>query len=353
MKKRNWIIVLGAFISMAASCGRGVPTYEPTALELEYPSHFPAPNLPETNPLTIEGVRLGRHLFYDDRLSGDNTQNCGSCHLQESNFAEPKRFSTGIDGIEGTINAMVLSNMAWQDFFFWNGRINILEEQVKDPVVNPIEMHAEWPNVIEKLSQDQRYLDMYANAFGDDEITTARTAKALAQFIYTLVSGTSKLDAYIQGNYTFTASEQLGFDIFNNEQGDCFHCHGLATTGYQMGAYGLLQFSNNGIDSVLVEGSGREGYTGLSSDRAKFKIPSLRNVEYSFPYMHDGRFQTLAEVIDFYNTGGFPSATIDPNMKASGIGRNWSIEQKQGLIDFLKTFSDPTFLTDTAFSNPW
>ena len=344
---------MGAFISMAASCGRGVPTYEPTALELEYPSHFPAPNLPETNPLTIEGVRLGRHLFYDDRLSGDNTQNCGSCHLQESNFAEPKRFSTGIDGIEGTINAMVLSNMAWQDFFFWNGRINILEEQVKDPVVNPIEMHAEWPNVIEKLSQDQRYLDMYANAFGDDEITTARTAKALAQFIYTLVSGTSKLDAYIQGNYTFTASEQLGFDIFNNEQGDCFHCHGLATTGYQMGAYGLLQFSNNGIDSVLVEGSGREGYTGLSSDRAKFKIPSLRNVEYSFPYMHDGRFQTLAEVIDFYNTGGFPSATIDPNMKASGIGRNWSIEQKQGLIDFLKTFSDPTFLTDTAFSNPW
>lgn len=338
---------------MAASCGRGVPTYEPTALELEYPSHFPAPNLPETNPLTIEGVRLGRHLFYDDRLSGDNTQNCGSCHLQESNFAEPKRFSTGIDGIEGTINAMVLSNMAWQDFFFWNGRKNSLEEQVKDPVVNPIEMHAEWPNVIEKLSQDQRYLDMYANAFGDDEITTARTAKALAQFIYTLVSGTSKLDAYIQGNYTFTASEQLGFDIFNNEQGDCFHCHGLATTGYQMGAYGLLQFSNNGIDSVLVEGSGREGYTGLSSDRAKFKIPSLRNVEYSFPYMHDGRFQTLAEVIDFYNTGGFPSATIDPNMKASGIGRNWSIEQKQGLIDFLKTFSDPTFLTDTAFSNPW
>lgn len=338
---------------MAASCGRGVPTYEPTPLELEYPSHFPAPNLPETNPLTKEGVRLGRHLFYDDRLSGDNTQNCGSCHLQESNFAEPKRFSTGIDGIEGTINAMVLSNMAWQDFFFWNGRKNSLEEQVKDPVVNPIEMHAEWPNVIEKLSQDQRYLDMYANAFGDDEITTARTAKALAQFIYTLVSGTSKLDAYIQGNYTFTASEQLGFDIFNNEQGDCFHCHGLATTGYQMGAYGLLQFSNNGIDSVLVEGSGREGYTGLSSDRAKFKIPSLRNVEYSFPYMHDGRFQTLAEVIDFYNTGGFPSATIDPNMKASGIGRNWSIEQKQGLIDFLKTFSDPTFLTDTAFSNPW
>jgi len=338
---------------MAASCSRQQPTFEATPLQLEYPDHFPTPTIPAGNPLTVEGVKLGRHLFYEDRLSGDNTQNCGSCHLQESNFAEPRRFSTGIDGIEGKINAMVLSNMAWQDFFFWDGRKNTLEEQVKDPVINPIEMHAEWPNVIEKLAQDQRYLDMYADAFGDEEITEERTAKALAQFIRTMVSGSSKLDAYVQGNYTFTPSEQIGFDIFNNETGDCFHCHGLATTGYQLGAFGLLQFSNNGLDSVLIEDSGREGYTGLASDRAKFKIPSLRNVEYSFPYMHDGRFQTLAEVVEFYNEGGHPSATLDPNMKAAGIGRNWSIAQKQGLIDFLKTFSDPTFLTDSSFTNPW
>lgn len=353
MNSRKWIIVLGAFVSMAVSCGPDEPVHEPTPLTLDYPSHFPTPDLPASNPLTEEGVRLGRHLFYEDRLSGDNSQNCGSCHFQESNFAEPMRFSVGIDGISGDINAMVLSNMAWQQFFFWDGRMTTLEEQVKDPIVNPIEMHANWPDVLEKLAQDPRYLEMFTDAFGDDEITEERTAKALAQFVRTMVSGSSKLDQYIQGTYTFTPSEQIGFDIFNNEQGDCFHCHGLATTGYQMGAFGLLQFSNNGLDSVHEVNSGRERVTGLASDRAKFKVPSLRNVEYSFPYMHDGRFQTLAEVVEFYNEGGHPSPTIDPNMKAAGIGRNWSVAQKQGLIDFMKTFSDPIFLTDTAFSNPW
>ena len=151
------------------------------------------------------------------------------------------------------------------------------------------------------------------------------------------------------GSYTLSPSEQLGFDIFNNEKGDCFHCHGAASSGYQMGAFGLLQFSNNGLDSVYMVGEGREGVTGNPADRGKFKIPSLRNVEYSFPYMHDGRFQTLTQVVDFYNTGGHPSPTIDPNMKAAGVGRNWSIAEKQGLIDFMKTFSDNNFLEDTAF----
>lgn len=351
--KNKWTLIITAALLMAASCRPEKPVFEPTYVDLDYPDHFPAPNLPADNPLSEEGIKLGRHLFYDVRLSGDNTQNCASCHLQESNFAEPMRFSTGIDGVQGNINAMVLSNMAWQQFFFWNGRKTSLEDQVREPVINPIEMHETWPNVIDKLSGDQRYLDMFAAAFGDEEITEDRSAKALAQFIYTMVSGDSKLDQYVKGEYTFTTSEQIGFDIFNNEEGDCFHCHGLATTGYQMGAYGLLQFSNNGLDSVLVENSGREAVTGLASDRAKFKVPSLRNIEYSFPYMHDGRFQTLGEVIEFYNMGGHPSATIDPNMKAAGVGRNWSQEQKQGLIDFLKTFSDVTFLTDTTFSNPW
>ena len=149
-----------------------------------------------------------------------------------------------------------------------------------------------------------RHFKLFDDAFGtDDPITRQNTAKALAQFVRTLVTGGSKLDQYVQGDYTFTPSEQLGFDIFNNEQGDCFHCHGLATTGYQLGAHGLLQFTNNGLDSVYAVGAGREFVTGDPSDRGKFKVPSLRNVEYSYPYMHDGRFQTLAEVLDFYNMG--------------------------------------------------
>lgn len=349
----KWALLTVVSLSMACSCQPNPPAHNPTPYTLEYPDHFPAPDIPSDNALTVEGVRLGRHLFFDTRLSGDNTQSCASCHLQESNFAEITRFSTGIDGIEGDKNAMVLSNLAWQDFFFWDGRIDALEVQVKDPIVNPIEMHAAWPDVLEKVQQDATYVTLFEEAFGDDEVTEDRVAKGLAQFVRTLVSGNSKYDQYLEGNYSFTPSEQLGFDIYNNEQGDCFHCHGLATTCYQMGAFGLLQFSNNGLDSVHDVGAGREAVTGNPSDRGKFKIPSLRNVEYSFPYMHDGRFQTLAEVVEFYNDGGHISPTIDPNMKAAGVGRNWSDAQKQGLLDFMKTFSDPDFLTDTSFTDPW
>lgn len=338
---------------IATGCRPVEPKHQITLLELDYPAHFPEPTLPLDNELSEEGVLLGRHLFYDVRLSGDNTQSCNSCHRQESNFAEPTAYSTGIDGVEGDINAMVLSNLAWQDFFFWDGRDASLEDQVKEPIVNPIEMHSEWPDVIDKIEQDLIYNELFLKAFGTTEVSKENVANALSQFIRTLVSGTSSFDAYVDGNYSFTPSEQKGFDLFNGEKGDCFHCHGLATTGYQMGAYGLLQFSNNGLDSLYQIGDGREAVTGSSSDRGKFKIPSLRNIEYSFPYMHDGRFETLAEVVDFYNTGGHLSATIDPNMKAAGSGRNWSEIDKKGLLDFMKTFSDPNFLTDTSYSNPW
>lgn len=351
MKSKVWIVLLSALI--VQGCDRFRSKHEPTPYTLNYPSHFPAPAIPPSNEMTEEGVRLGRHLFFDERLSGDNSQSCNSCHMQESNFAEPFRFSTGIDGLQGDVNAMVLSNIAWQQLYFWDGRTSTLEDQVKDPILNPIEMHADFASIIEKLEQDATYLELFDKAYGSEEITEDGIAKALAQYIRTIISGTSKFDQYVEGNYQFTPSEQLGFDIFNNEQGDCFHCHGAATSGYQMGAFGLLQFSNNGLDSTHEVGDGREGVTGNPNDRGKFKVPSLRNVEYSFPYMHDGRFQTLAEVVEFYNMGGHPSPTLDPNMKAAGVGRNWSEAQKQGLIDFMKTLSDPQFLEDTAFTSPW
>ena len=350
---KNNLIIFCIATLMIQSCNLFRPKHQTTPYTLQYPSHFPAPTIPPTNELTVEGVRLGRHLFFDERLSGDNTQSCNSCHLQESNFAEPFSFSTGIDGVEGSVNAMILSNIAWQQFFFWNGRVESLEEQVKDPILNPIEMHTTFVDVIEKLEQDAKYLELFERAYGTDEITEDGIANALAQYLRSMISGNSKFDQYTVGNYTLSPSEQIGFDIFNNEQGDCFHCHGAASSGYQLGAFGLLQFTNNGLDSVYMVGEGREGVTGNPADRGKFKIPSLRNVEYSFPYMHDGRFQTLAQVVDFYNTGGHPSATIDPNMKAVGVGRNWSVTEKQGLIDFMKTFSDNTFLEDTAFTSPW
>jgi cytochrome c peroxidase len=351
--KRSVFAVALIWLFAAASCGPDEPTHLATPLTLDYPDHFVEPTIPSDNEMTVEGVKLGRHLFFDERLSGNNTQSCGSCHLQESNFAEYTRFSTGIDGIEGTMNAMTLTNLAWQEFFFWNGRASSLEEQVLEPVENPIEMHETWTNVIAKLEQDPEYVGMFEDAFGPEALTKENAAKAMAQFIRTLVSGNSPFDQYLQGTYTLSESEALGMEIFNNERGDCFHCHGLASTGYQMGAFGLLQFTNNGLDSTYEVGEGREAVTGNPSDRGRFKIPSLRNVEYSFPYMHDGRFATLGEVIDFYDMGGHPSPTIDPNMKAAGVGRNWSDVEKQALIDFLKTFSDADFLTDTSFTNPW
>ena len=337
-------------MALLSSCRERVRT---TPYEMEYPSHFPAPEIPDDNPMTVESIRLGRHLFFDTRLSGDNTQSCADCHLQENNFGDPNQFSTGIDGIQGPVNAMAIVNLAWGKFFFWDGRAASLELQAVEPVVNPIEMHETWENVIAKLEMDAKYENMFEAAYGKDAITKENSGKAMANFMRSMISGNAKIDRYVEGSYSFTAEEQMGFDIYNTEEGDCFHCHGLATTGYQMGAFGVMQFSNNGLDSVLAVGSGREGVTENPTDRGKFKIPSLRNIEYSFPYMHDGRFATLSQVIEHYNEGGHYSATVDPNMKHIGIGHNWSVQQKQALEAFLKTFTDLDYLTDTAYTDPW
>ncbi len=324
-----------------------------TYIDFPTPGNFPEPNLPADNPLTEEGVRLGRHLFYEPRLSDDNTLACAGCHFQDQGFSDFSATSTGIDGIAGTKNAMALFNLAWQDFFFWDGRSGSLEAQAVLPVVDPIEMHSTWPRALDKLKQDSLYQHLFTEAFGPNSITQDNATKAIAQFERMLISAESKFDRWQRGEYTFTPEEAFGYDIFNSEQGDCFHCHGDVNTGNLFGAFGTLQFTNNGLDSVLVPGSGREAVTGDSLDRGKFKIPSLRNVEFSFPYMHDGRFQNLFEVIEFYNTGGNVTYTTDPNMKEAGQGQNWSQAQKDALIAFMKTLSDPDFLTDTAFSDPF
>jgi len=330
-----------------------IPAQSTTPVAFPQPSNFPKPSLPADNPLTKEGISLGRHLFFEKRLSGDNSQSCGSCHFQENNFADPRQFSVGIDGSIGDRNAMILSNLAWQSFFFWDGREQSMEIQALKPVENPIEMKANWPDVIEKLEADPFYQKLFEKAFGPNAITKENAAKAISQFERTMVSSESKYDKWKRGDYQFTQLEEDGYIIFNNEVGDCFHCHGDLNTGNIFGAYGDLQFSNNGLDSVLKPNTGYEVVTLDSNDRAKFKIPSLRNIEYSFPYMHDGRFSTLQEVIEHYNMGGHITYTIDPNMKAAGVGKNWSQQQKNALLAFLKTLSDEAFLTDTTFSNPW
>jgi cytochrome c peroxidase len=334
------------------------PSDGPTAYEWEDPLFFQQMLIPGDNPFTVEGIALGRELFYDKRLSGDNTQSCASCHFQSNAFADTNRFSTGIDGIEGTRQGMALINLGYQFDFFWDGRATTLEEQIIEPIINPIEMNTTWAEVMEKITEDEAYMDQFKLIYSTSSIDSTHVAKVMAQFLRTMVSSNSKYDKRLKGEYTFTPSEQRGWLLFQQEGGDpelgqggewgadCFHCHPLA--GVQFSDY---QLHNNGLDSVFTD-LGRGAVTGDPNDYGRFKTPSLRNVEVSAPYMHDGRFETLEEVIEHYNSGGHPSSTIDPFMKFTQGGLQLSEQDKQDLIAFLKTLTDEQFLTDTAFSDP-
>ncbi len=329
--------------------------YDPTAYSLETPytlaQYLPDPFIPEDNPLTEEGVALGRKLFYEKKLSGDNTQNCATCHKQENAFTDPAQFSTGIDGLQGDRNAMPLFNMAWNfnDEYFWDGRTSTIEGQAHDPVVNPIEMHEIWPNVVAKLQADSEYPTLFKQVFGTDQIDSLMVVKAIAQFERTLISGNSKFDKYLRGEAQLTPSELSGYNIFMDESGgDCFHCHG--------DPYNPLWtdnlYHNNGLDATFTD-LGREAVTGDPADRGKFKTPSLRNLVYTAPYMHDGRFQTIDDVINHYSVGLQYSPTLDPLMKNVGVGGvQLNPQDRLDLKAFLLTLTDEDFVTNPKFSDP-
>jgi cytochrome c peroxidase len=325
------------------------PIYNPTPLTLLRPTGFPAPLEPADNPTTVEGVALGRKLFYETLLSGNNTQSCGSCHNSSLSFSDNgNTFSTGIDGIQGTRNAQALINLAFNLRFFWDGRAESLEEQALEPVPNPIEMHQSWPDAVAKLKNAKNYKNEFYAAFGTYDFDSSHVSKALSQFMRTLISYNSRLDKRLRYELNLTPQEMNGFSIFMTERGDCFHCHNID-------AGRLLtdnQFHNNGLDSVFTD-PGLAGVTGNTSDMGKFLTPTLRNIALTAPYMHDGRFATLEEVVEHYNSGGKPSATVDPLMKHVGTGLNLSVQDKADLVSFLKTFTDSTFINEPAFKNPF
>lgn len=338
------------------SCKKDKVGHETTPYVLDIPSHFPNMPVPTDNPMTVEGVKLGRYLFYEKRLSGNNTQSCGTCHAPANAFSDPNQFSTGIDGTLGNRNSMALINLGWQTSFFWDGRAKTLEEQVLMPVTNPIEMHETWPNAVAKLKQDVKYRNLFYEAFGTVDFDSTHVAKALAQFLRTMISGKSKFDViykYANG-MTLTAEEQqiwatvtneelAGYDLFKSLNGaDCFHCHNGPLMQVQ-------KFSNNGLDAVFTD-LGRAAITGNSLDNGKFKVPTLRNIALSAPYMHDGRFATLDDVIEHYSTGVHQSATIDPLMEyAAQGGVQLNEEQRQLLKAFLLTLTDAHFVTNPDF----
>ena len=195
---------------VSLSCRKDKVSYVATPYELEIPSHFPQMIIPEDNPMTVEGVALGRKLFYEELLSGDNSMSCAACHAPEAAFSDPEQYSTGIDGIQGNRNSMALINLGWAQNFFWDGRAITLEEQILDPITNPIEMHETWPNAVEKLSQKLEYRNMFYMAFGEEGIDSLKVTKAIAQFLRTMISGSSKYDVMYkyENNISLSSSDQ-------------------------------------------------------------------------------------------------------------------------------------------------
>jgi cytochrome c peroxidase len=313
-----------------------------TPYHFRVPAGFPIPSLPRDNPLTVEGVALGRRLFHEKLLSRDNTLSCASCHNETQAFSDsPRRFSIGVDQQEGARNAMPLFNLAWKREFFWDGRASSLRQQVLMPIQDGKEMHEPLEELVGKLAAAPGYADQFEKAFGSREINADRVACALEQFVLTLESSDSKFDRALKGSAELSEEEKRGFQLFMTEYdprrglmgADCFHCHGGPL-------FSDFRFTNNGLDANPID-TGRERVTGNALDKGKFAIPSLRNVALTSPYMHDGRFQTLEEVVDHYCTGTKRSATLDPNLaKHPDGGVPLGADDKKALVAFLKTLTD-------------
>lgn len=328
---------LGALILLGlVACGQdaGVPPAHPpapTPYELAVPAGFPAPTIPPDNPLTVEGIALGERLFADPILSVDSTIACASCHLPAHAFSDPRPLSQGVGGTTSR-NSMPLFNVLWSRSFFWDGRAASLEEQALEPVQQSVEMGEDWDRVVAKLERHAEYPALFARAFGDAPISRHRVVQAIAQFERTLISADSKYDRWLAGQVALTPAEERGFVLFHTEAGDCFHCHvaPLFTDN---------EFHNTGLELDPLD-EGLAALTGKRLDRGKFKTPTLRNVEYTAPYMHDGRFQTLAEVVSHYDAGFHRTVLTDPLLL---VRPNLDLDPADidALVAFLKTLSDP------------
>ncbi len=343
------LILITVSLFLLVNCKEDGPTMEayPTPYDLVIPEGFPEITIPEDNPMTVEGISLGRMLFYDPILSGDSTQSCAACHAQAFAFSDNgKQFSEGIDGEVGNRNSTTIINPGWLPSLFWDGRAASVEDQAFGPVPNPIEMHEEWTDATDKLNAHPDYPDLFLQAFETDDIDSVLVVKAIAQFERTLISSNSKFDKYLAGTVELSESEKNGFDLFFSEEGDCFHCHGTILFTDNL-------FHNNGLDRSFDD-LGLGGVNGDSNDNGKFKAPTLRNIAFTAPYMHDGRFATLEEVIDFYSEGLVWSSTVDPLLKnVFQGGALLTEEEKQDLIAFLNTLSDTDFIENPDFSNPF
>jgi cytochrome c peroxidase len=368
-------LALAGYASAAppAKDAEGKPTVKPSTertlrlpdkpyryADVELPAHFRTPaarrfdNTPRDNPVTDAGAALGRILFYDTRLSANNTVACGSCHHQKNAFVDPNRFSKGFEDKLTDRNALSLVNLRYypRGRFFWDERAASLEEQVLMPIQSKTEMGQDLPMLLEILARDASYPEWFRKAFGDDRVTRERVSQALAQFLRSLVSYQSKYD---EGRATacsvrddfdnFTAQENQGKGLFLRH---CATCH---LPGGQDAHFFMERPLNNGLDADARRSDGGVGDVTLrAADLGRFKSPSLRNVEFTGPYMHDGRLATLEDVVEHYSRNVKPHPNVDGRVRRR---LDFAAAEKAALVAFLKTLSDPKFVTDPKFSDPF
>lgn len=318
---------------------------EDSLYEFEIPSNFPefAQDISLNYP-TQNGVALGRKLFYDARLSKDNTVSCAFCHEQSSAFTHHGHdFSHGINNLIGFRNAPAVQNMAFQSEYFYDGASNSIQMLSIVPIHNPVEMDESLPAIAEKLKQDTQYVFLFKSAFENGQISSANILNALAQFMTIMISGDSKYDKYVRnepgGN--LTSQELQGLNLF---QTNCASCHSTDI-------FTDNSFRNNGLPiNPNLNDVGREFVTGFEYDRYKFKVPSLRNVELTAPYMHDGRFGSLQSVLNFYVNGVQNTQNLDMLMQQhDSLGIPLTQEEREAIIAFLKTLTDEKFISNPEF----
>lgn len=342
MKRFTYLIALFAWIF--AACGEKEQTQPFSGPQL--PSNFPAPAYDlSQNPVTEAGFALGKKIFYDKILSRDSTIACADCHISYSAFSHPEHpTSHGIDNLFGRRNAPAVQNMLWKREFFWDGGVPNLDLVPLNAIQSPVEMDANPSVVLERLRQNAKYPAMFKAAFGTEEITTARFLQSLSQFMAMLVSANSRYDKYVRGENggDLNAEELAGLAIFNAK---CATCHATDLFTDQ-------SFRNNGILDEFSYDRGRNEVSQLPEDIGKFKVPSLRNLSVTDPYMHNGKFKTLEKVLDHYASGVKDSPTLDPLLRQPNgvLGIPLSADEKVKIIAFLKTLDDEDFLRDARFA---
>lgn len=334
------LLVMGFILSIILACQKADDLIDETIIAFVKPAHFPEPvyNFPG-NPISKEKFELGKKLFYDPILSRDNTISCGSCHIPANAFTHHGHdVSHGIDDRLGIRNSMSIVNLAWSKSFFWDGGVFDLDLFSVAPIENVVEMDEKLPNVLKKLNNSAEYRGLFEKAFGSPEISSGNMLKALSQFMLMLVSDQSKYDKVIRKEALFTAEEQAGYMIFKSKCNSC-HTEPLFTDG---------SYRDNGIGINPAKDQGRFEISQLENDKLKFRVPSLRNLAYTEPYMHDGRFRNLQAVINHYRREVQQTPNLDPLLKNTG-GIDLSDTEVVQLLAFLNTLNDETFVKNPLF----